>query len=203
MPLILFIAFSIIGYPLGLVLNKKCGNKIAVFILSSLVVFGLVCVTFATDIIMANICFAIIGFGFSGQTLLVYTLLADVIDEDELETGVRREGMFFGTNALITKPAQSVSAAISGLVFYFTFYNQDLSPGETQPASAIFGIKLLIGLIPAIFIIIGLIFLWLYPHNPKCEDYKEMKRKVSILHEEKLQRCRERLACLEEENDSK
>ena len=59
MPLILFIAFSIIGYPLGLVLNRKCGNKITVFILSSLVIFGLVCVTFATDIIMANICFAI------------------------------------------------------------------------------------------------------------------------------------------------
>ena len=147
MPLLLFIGFSLAGYPLGLFLNKKYGNKKAIFILSFLVVGGLICITFVDDIIMASICFAVIGFGFSGQTLLVYTLLADLIDQDELETGVRREGMYFGTDALFTKPAQSVAATIAGLVFYLTFYNQDLGSGESQPASAIFGIKILICLL--------------------------------------------------------
>ena len=203
MPLLVYISFSIIGYPLGLLLNKKCGNKQAIIILSSIVVIGLVLLTFADNLIFANICFAIIGFGFSGQTLLIFTLLADVIDKDELETGERREGMFFGTNALITKPAITMSAVISGLVLYLTLYNQDLNPGETQPISAIIGIKLLIGLIPAIFIVIGLLFLWYYPLDPKCEDYKEMKRKVRSLHDEKLKRCREKLACIIDENKDK
>jgi len=155
-------------------------------------------VTFANDSITANVSFAILCFGFSGQQLLCYTLLADVIDEDELVTGVRREGAYFGVNALITKPSQSLSAWIAGYIFFITLYNQDLGPGETQPESAIFGIKLLVGLIPAIFLIIGLIALWYYPLDGSSEEFKEMKRKVSILHDEKLERLRQKLAGLEE-----
>lgn len=203
LPLILYLGFSLLGLPIGILMNQKYGNKHAIIYLSVVVITGFIMVTVANDIIWASISFAIIGFGFSGQTVLVYTVLADVIDQDELETGVRREGMYFGTNALITKPAQSVAAAIAGLVFYLTLYNQDLGPGESQTASAIFGIKLLMGLIPAIIIIIGMIVLWRYPLNPRSEEYKEMKQACSDLHDEKLRRCRERLACLEEENRNK
>ena len=203
LPLLFYIGFSLLGLPVGILMNQKFGNKHAILYLSGVVITGFIMITFANDIIWASISFAIIGFGFSGQTVLVYTLLADIIDQDELETGVRREGMYFGTDALITKPAISVAAAIAGLVFYLTLYNQDLGPGESQPANAIFGIKLLIGLIPAIFIIIGMIVLWRYPLNPKSEEYKEMKRKCSDLHDEKLRRCREKLACEVEEEESK
>jgi len=202
LPLLLYIGFSLLGLPVGILMNQRYGNKHSILYLSGVVITGFIMATFANDIIIASISFAIIGFGFSGQTVLVYTLLADIIDQDELETGVRREGMYFGTDALITKPAQSVAAAIAGLVFYLTLYNQDLGPGESQPASAIFGIKLLIGLIPAIFIIIGMIVLWRYPLNPRSDEYKEMKQKCSDLHEEKLRRCRERLACEVDEEDS-
>ena len=121
LPLLLYIGFSLVGLPVGIIMNKKYGNKHAILYLSVVVIIGFIMATFANNLILACISFAIIGFGFSGQTVLVYTLLADIIDQDELETGVRREGMFFGTNALITKPAQSISAAISGLVFYLTF----------------------------------------------------------------------------------
>lgn len=203
LPLLLYLGFSLLGLPIGILMNQKYGNKHAIIYLSVVVITGFIMVTFANDIIWASISFSIIGFGFSGQTVLVYTVLADVIDQDELETGVRREGMYFGTNALITKPAQSVAAAIAGLVFFLTLYNQDLGPGESQPASAIFGIKLLMGLIPAIIIIIGMIVLWRYPLNPRSDEYKEMKKACSDLHDEKLRRCRERLACLEEENRNK
>jgi GPH family glycoside/pentoside/hexuronide:cation symporter len=193
-PLLMFIIFSIFGYPVGLYLNKKKGNKRALFILSIIVVFGFILVTFSNDALLANISFMIIGFGYSGQTLLVFTLLADIIDKDELNTGQRREGMFFGINALVTKPAQSVSAMISGFIFAFTNFNQNLGVGETQPASAVFGIKLLIGLIPAIFIVVGLISLWYYPLDGASKEYKEMKRQVSILHLEKIDRLKEKLS---------
>jgi GPH family glycoside/pentoside/hexuronide:cation symporter len=199
LPLLFYVIFTVIGLPIGILLNKNYGNKRTILFLSMIVVVGLIMVTFANNIILANISFAIIGFGFSGQTLLVYTLLADVIDEDELKTGIRREGMYFGTNALITKPAISLSAAVSGLVFFLTAYNQDLHTGESQPESAIFGIKLLIGLIPALFIAIGILVLWYYPLDAKKKSYQEMKKRVSILHEQKLLKCRERLACLKEE----
>lgn len=193
MPLLLFILFSVIGYPVGLLLNKKKGNKRATFYLSLLVILGFMMITFSNSVILANISFIILGFGYSGQTLLVPTLLGDIIDKDELETGQRREGTYFGINALITKPAQSVSFAVSGLILYLTNYNESLPIGETQPETAIFGIKLLIGFIPAIFILIGLIFLWYYPLDGTSKEYKEMKNRVSKLHQEKMEHLREKL----------
>jgi len=50
--------------------------------------------------------FLFTGFGMSGMQAITYLLLGQVIDEDEVRTGVRREGAFYGANALITKPAQ-------------------------------------------------------------------------------------------------
>ena len=187
LPLLSFLLFSVIGFPFGLYLNKTKGNKKAVCYLSVIVVIGFLLITFASDVIFANISFMILGFGYSGQTLLVYTLLADVIDMDELNTGVRREGAYFGINALITKPAQSLSAVMSGFIFMVTGYIQELAPGELQPVSAIFGIKLLIGLIPGIFIIIGLISLWYYPIDGFSEEYKDLKARVKALHDKKCE----------------
>ncbi|MFX1493193.1 MAG: MFS transporter [Promethearchaeota archaeon] len=192
MPLISFLTFSIIGFPIILLLNKKIGNKRTLFYSLFLTIIGLIIITFSGDIILVSISFAIVGLGFSG-TLLVFTLLGDIIDQDELKTGVRREGAYFGTDALINKPAQSVSAGISGLVLFLTNFNQNLGVGESQPDSAIFGIKMLLGVIPAIFIILGLISLWYYPLDSRTKEYKEMKRKVMVLHDGKLQRLRERL----------
>ncbi|MFX0181384.1 MAG: MFS transporter [Candidatus Hodarchaeota archaeon] len=191
-PLVSFLIFSILGFPIILFLNKRIGNKRTLFYSSILTIIGLIIITLSNDLILVSISFAVAGLGFSG-TLLVFTLLGDIIDQDELKTGVRREGAYFGTDALINKPALSVSAGISGLILFLTNFVQNLGVGESQPDSAIFGIKMLLGVIPAIFIILGLISLWYYPLDSRTKEYKEMKRKVMVLHEEKLQRLRERL----------
>ncbi len=188
-PLISFLIFSILGFPIILLLNKRMGNKRTLVYSLTLTIIGLIVVTFSGDIVLASISLAVVGLGFSG-TLLVFTLLGDIIDQDELKTGVRREGAYFGTDALINKPALSVSAGISGLVLFLTNFNKDL---ENQPVSAILGIKMLLGVIPAIFLILGLISLWYYPLDSRTKEYKEMKRKVMVLHDEKLLRLRERL----------
>jgi len=157
-PLVAFLIFSILGFPIILLLNKRIGNKRTLFYSSILTITGLIIITLCNDLILVSISFAVVGLGFSG-TLLVFTLLGDIIDQDELKTGVRREGAYFGTDALINKPALSVSAGISGLVLFLTNFNQNLGGGESQPDSAIFGIKMLLGAIPAIFIVLGLISL--------------------------------------------
>ena len=62
------------------------------------------------------LCLALAGFGLAGPQTLTNVLFAQVADEDELRTGVRREGAFFGVNALLTKPAQSVALALSPFI---------------------------------------------------------------------------------------
>ncbi|RME39264.1 MAG: hypothetical protein D6793_01325 [Thermoflexia bacterium] len=93
-------------------------------------------------------------------------LFAQVADEDELRSGVRQEGAFFGVNALLTKPAQSVALILIATVLEGTgFIPREAAGGQIvpQPASAIFGIKALAGLIPGLALLLGAFILRWFP----------------------------------------
>ncbi|MFW9784894.1 MAG: MFS transporter, partial [Candidatus Heimdallarchaeota archaeon] len=98
--------------------------------------------------------------------------------------GLRREGAYFGSSALFTKPAQSIAAALTGFILVLTHYDQS---AIDQSLLAQFGIKLNIGLIPAIFLIIGIIFLIKFPIDASTREYIEMKKQVEKLHDQKLE----------------
>ncbi len=113
------------------------------------------------------ICLAVAGFGLAGPQTLTNVLFAQVADEDELRSGVRREGAFFGVNALLTKPAQSVALSLIALILAATgFITREQNLGQiclNQPELAILGIKAIVGLIPGLAMIAGAIILIWYP----------------------------------------
>jgi GPH family glycoside/pentoside/hexuronide:cation symporter len=110
-----------------------------------------------------------------------------VADEDELRSGVRREGAFFGVNALLTKPAQSIALALIPFILEKTsFVTREANGGQiflNQSGSAIFGIKSLMGLIPGIALILGAILLFWYPLRGRYLE--DVKGKVLTMHAEK------------------
>ncbi|GAB4310390.1 MAG: MFS transporter [Promethearchaeota archaeon] len=132
------------------------------------------------------------GLGFAGPLVLTNTLFAQVADEDELVSGVRREAAFFGVNALLTKPAQSVALALPAYVLDVTgFVTREENFGEIfldQPATAIFGIKVIFGLIPGLAMLAGAAILLAYPL--KGEVLARIKREVAALHVEKQSQLR-------------
>jgi hypothetical protein len=79
-------------------------------------------------------------------------LLGQVIDEDEVRTGVRREGSFMEP-CLITKPAQSLAVTITAAALAAgQFVTRDSNAGMIfldQPESALFAIRAVMGLILA------------------------------------------------------
>jgi len=105
------------------------------------------------------------------------------IDEDELKTGSRREGMFLGINALFNKPAQSIGPIIATIVLSIFGYIQN---SDFQPDSAFIGIKILMFLVPAIINAIGLTFMYFYPIHG--ETLNQLQEKLRILHAEKRER---------------
>ncbi|TXT61455.1 MAG: conserved membrane protein of unknown function [Promethearchaeota archaeon] len=181
LPILIFIAASLLGYPIGMYLNQKFGGKRAIIYLSAPVILSLVLLTFSGDFITSNLLILLLGLSYSGMMLLSPILMADIIDKDELETGYRREGSYYGATNLFTKPAQSVSAFIVGLVFQWTQYD----PNDVS-SLAQFGIKLNIGLIPAIFILIGILILIKFPIDGATLEYKEWKKEIEELHDKKL-----------------
>ncbi len=120
---------------------------------------------FFVDGVIIYLFLIVAGFGLSGPLVLTNVLFAQVCDEDEIRTGVRREAAFFGVNALITKPAQSLSLIIGPSLLTIAGFLTSAT-GEIilpQPTSALLVIKALIGLIPGIVVLIGAIILILYP----------------------------------------
>ncbi|MBI5078553.1 MFS transporter [Candidatus Saganbacteria bacterium] len=123
---------------------------------------------------------ALIGIGLSGFILLSDIIISDVIDEDELITGTRREGMFFGTNAFITRFAIGMEVLSMTAVFASTGYNHYIF---TQPREFQFGIRLLLAGFPTIALILGFgIMLW-YPLAGK--KFEAVKRELSEVHAKK------------------
>lgn len=109
----------------------------------------------------------IAGFGMGGPESLTTVMLSEAIDEDELRTGKRREGAFFGTNALLTKPAQSLALAVPPAILEATgFVTRESNAGVIfmdQPESALTGIRLYAGLIPGLAYFAAAAILLLYP----------------------------------------
>ncbi|MBD3216345.1 MAG: hypothetical protein GF311_27270 [Candidatus Lokiarchaeota archaeon] len=76
------------------------------------------------------------------------------------------------------------------MVLALTGYNQTT---VFQDDLARFGIKLNIGLIPAIFISIGILVLIKFPIDASTEEYKDWKRRVEELHERKVKEYKKSL----------
>ena len=187
MPLLLAIFLPlIVGVPIASYLSKKIGVSKAQQILMVIGGVGLIASTFVPpNLLIPFIILA--GLGLSGPLTLTNILFAQVADEDELNTGTRREGAFFGINALIVKPAQSLAMILPAQILTAThFITRESNAGLielNQPAQAVFGIKALFGLIPGVALLIGALLLILYPL--KGVYLEEVKDKVLELHVEK------------------
>ncbi|WP_457559102.1 MFS transporter [Candidatus Harpocratesius sp.] len=135
----------------------------------------------------------IAGFGLSGPQVLTNVLFAQVADEDEINSGVRREAMFFGVNALITKPAQSLATGIvAWILAWANFVSREENNGQIkldQDPKVFLGIRLFVGVIPGIVLIIGAIILCFYPL--KGDYLKTIQTKVLEIHAEKEKKLKE------------
>ena len=176
----------IIGVPLTTLIRARIGVVQTQQLLLLIAGVGLVLVTVVPKELIP-VCIAMAGFGLSGPQTLTNVLFAQVADEDELRSGVRREGAFFGINALITKPAQSIALWLSPFILEQTaFVSRVNNAGEiflNQPASALLGIKMIVGLVPGLALLLGALILFAYPLRGKY--LQQVQANVLALHAQK------------------
>jgi GPH family glycoside/pentoside/hexuronide:cation symporter len=179
----------IIGVPITTLIRQRLGVVGAEQLLLLIGGVALILLAVAPKPLIL-ICLAVAGFGLAGPQTLTNVLFAQVTDEDELRSGVRREGAFFGVNALITKPAQSLALALTPLILEATrFVTREANGGQiflNQPASALFGIRALMGLIPGVALILGALILCWYPL--RGQRLAQMQGDVLSLHAAKRER---------------
>jgi glycoside/pentoside/hexuronide:cation symporter, GPH family len=100
------------------------------------------------------------GIGVSAAHVLPWSMIPDAIEWDEWQTGERHEGMFYSLVMLTMKVASSITIPLVLLVLQVSGY---VPAAAEQPASAITGIRLVIGPLPAVLLFGGILFALLYP----------------------------------------
>ena len=102
---------------------------------------------------------AVAGIGFSTQWVCPWSMLPDVVEYDEKMTGDRREGIYYGLWAFLTKFTGALGVAVSGWALGLFGY----VPNAEQTTQALFGIRFFFAIVPAVVIMISLPLLIKYP----------------------------------------
>jgi glycoside/pentoside/hexuronide:cation symporter, GPH family len=97
----------------------------------------------------------LLGIGFSSFQLFPFSMLPDTIEYDQLNSGMRREGIFSGMWASGQKVAYSVGPAIVGI--FLGIFHFDESLGNSQPDSVALGIRLVFCVFPAAMFLLSFI----------------------------------------------
>ena len=104
---------------------------------------------------------ALAGFGVSAAHLVPNSILPDGIEWEELRTGTRKEGFFYGVVSLLNKVATSVAVPWVALVLAATGYDE--ARGTDQLPGTLLAIRLLVGLVPAVLLALGVAAAAAYP----------------------------------------
>jgi GPH family glycoside/pentoside/hexuronide:cation symporter len=105
------------------------------------------------------------GIGVSTAYLVPWSLIPDVIDLDELNTGERREGVFYSFMVFLQKIGLALGLFLVGQALEIAGFIERV-PGEplpVQPESALLAIRIAIGPLPTCFLIGGIILATFYP----------------------------------------
>ncbi len=175
-PIIALLFFmAIISVPFWVTLAKKYG-KAEVFKLAMLLYIAvLFLIPFATASHIYPLAIAI-GFCHAAALTIPWAIIPDVVEYDELKSGKRREGLFYGGTTFTYKAATGLAFLISAGTLELIGYE----PNVEQTATALTGIKILIGPTPAIFLIIAALLANKYPltaekHKRIIDELKKIK----------------------------
>ena len=97
----------------------------------------------------------------TGFWLLIASIKADICDDDELRTGLRREGAIGSVSAWISKLSISGTAVLAGVVLAATGY--DAALGNEQDSGVIEAMLWWFYVIPSVSALIALVLLWWFP----------------------------------------
>ena len=143
----------------------------------AVVMMVLILVTAETPFWVLLVLCVMAGIGVSAAQVLPWSIIPDAIEWDEWKTYERHEGMFYSLITLMGKMANSIAVPLSLLVLQLTGYQ---SGSAVQPESALTGIRLVIGPIPALLLTGGIVFAIFYPlsrtqHRKIVEELRQRR----------------------------
>jgi GPH family glycoside/pentoside/hexuronide:cation symporter len=170
---------GLIMVPFWIKVARKFGNRVGYMCGTGLTAMILISFLFVTDLTQAMLCGFLVGMTMSATWTLLYPTFSDVIDEIVVKTGKRNEGIYYGFRTFFGRLSIVIQAVAFWVIHTLTGYVQD-APMQTD--LALWGIRILIAVIPMIFYLIGFMFMWrVYDLKPsKVQDIKKQLEKLGL-----------------------
>ncbi|MFX0187192.1 MAG: MFS transporter [Candidatus Hodarchaeota archaeon] len=159
---------------------RRIGPRKSWLLSMSIWIITLIPLLFIQDPISGMIVFFLVGIGLAGSLYIIDLIISDIVDEDELNTGVRREAAYYGVNAFFLRLSTVFVFIAIGLVFTTTGW------GEYTPnpgTDVILGLRILMAVFPSIALLIAILVIYKYPLDG--ERLRKVKEDLQKLHEEK------------------
>ena len=169
-------------------LSKKIGKKLVYFLGMSSWIIAAAGLFFLqpNQVGLMYVMAVMAGVGVSTAYLIPWSMIPDVIELDELQTGQRREGIFYGFMVLLQKFGLAFGLFLVGNTLQAYGFKEAVI-GQTslpiQPESALLAIRIAVGPIPTVCLIAGLVLIYFYPIT------REMHAEIML----KLQAQREKV----------
>ncbi len=124
--------------------------------------------------------FAMVGIGYAVADLIPWAMLGDVIDEGELATGQRNDGVYAGLFTFVRKLGGALGVAAAGFVLGAAGFERG---GATQSESALTAIRVLTTFGPLLFLVLAATIAWRYPLTRARHDeiITALNRKVEVI----------------------
>ena len=99
------------------------------------------------------------GVGYAVADMMPWSMLGETMDDDELRTGERREGLYAGFFTFLRKLGGASAVTVAGVVLELSGF----AGGQAQPESALWAIRVLTAIAPAVFLVCGVALAIGYP----------------------------------------
>jgi GPH family glycoside/pentoside/hexuronide:cation symporter len=170
----LFLVTAIVCIPLWLKVGVRLGKIKAYRI--GLVIFSVMQLsllfTGSSNMVLFYAQIFVLGIGFSSFQLFPFSMLPDTIEYDEMQSGMRREGVFCGMWSSGQKIAYSVGPTIVGVALSLSGFVRE----GVQPESVETGVRIVFCLFPAV--VIALSFFPFSKYELTEERFEEIKGKI-------------------------
>ena len=158
--------------PVGGILSERIGKRSAALAALSLIVVGSASqywlVTPASPYLQLA-SRAVFQPGIMLMWALVPSMIADVCDLDELQTGRRREASYSSVYQWIWKVGATVAMAVGGSLLALAGADVD-EKTEVLPPGVVSNLRLMLGVVPALFGLIAFACVWRFPLTEATVD---------------------------------
>ncbi len=169
--------------PLWEKIRVKKGARMAGLIGIVTWIIPIIFFAFSINIEMVFIVQIFNGIGLGGGLYFYDQCIAEIIDEDEIRNGTRRSGIYYAVLNFFIRLSAIINFILIGIVFSTTNW-QDYNPNPG--VDTILGLQILMGVYPAIVLVLSWIGLYFYPI--KGEKLAENRRNLEELHKQKQEK---------------